>query len=243
MTFARSLLFNIFFFGELAIALLVMFFFLPFPRVGLEAVIRAWANTVRWGLRVIVGLDYEVRGIENIPNEPTILASKHQSTWETVSFVWMFNAPVYVMKKELLSIPFWGWYARKCQQVAVDRAGGASTLKKMVRDSLEGLKTGRHLIIFPEGSRAAPGRKLDYHPGVAALYGRASARVVPVALNSGVFWGRRQFVKKPGNVIVEFLPAIETGLTRKQFARELETRIEQATDRLVAEAEESLKTH
>ncbi len=242
MTAFRSVLFNIYFFGELAMCMVVMFFCLPLPRPALEAVIRTWAKTARWGMKTIVGIDYEIRGIENIPDEPTIFASKHQSAWETVSFWWMFRAPVYVMKKELLSIPFWGWYARKCQQVFVDRAGGASALKKMVRDSLESLKSGRHLIIFPEGSRAPAGEKLHYHPGVAALYTRLSARVVPVALNSGVFWGRRQFLKKPGTIIVEFLPPIEVGLTRKEFARELENQIETATDKLVAEAYESLRT-
>ncbi|MBL6928576.1 MAG: 1-acyl-sn-glycerol-3-phosphate acyltransferase [Rhodospirillales bacterium] len=192
-------------------------------------------------MRAIAGIDYEIRGIENIPDEPTIFASKHQSMWETVSFWWFFRAPVYVMKKELRSIPFWGWYARKCQQVFVDRSGGAGALKKMVRDSLEGLNSGRNLIIFPEGSRAPAGEKLHYHPGIAALYSRLSRRVVPVALNSGVFWGRREFLKRPGRIIIEFLPPIEVGLTRKEFAHELENQIESATDKLVAEAYESLK--
>ena len=242
MTAIRSIAFNIYFFGELAMCMVVMFFCLPLPRCCMEYVIRAWAKTACWGMRVIAGIDYEVRGIENIPDEPTIFASKHQSMWETVSFWWFFKAPVYVMKKELRSIPFWGWYARKCQQVFVDRSGGASALKKMVRDSLESLNSGRHLIIFPEGSRAPAGEKLHYHPGIAALYSRLSRRVVPVALNSGVFWGRREFLKRPGKVIVEFLPPIEVGLTRKEFAPELERRIETATDRLVAEARESLQT-
>ncbi|MBC8159478.1 MAG: 1-acyl-sn-glycerol-3-phosphate acyltransferase [Alphaproteobacteria bacterium] len=241
MTEIRSVLFNIYFFGELAVCMVAMFFCLPLPRPALEAVIRAWAKSACWGMRVIAGIDYEIRGIENIPDEPAIFASKHQSMWETVSFWWIFRAPVYVMKKELRSIPFWGWYARKCQQVFVDRSGGASALKKMVRDSLEALTTDRHLVIFPEGTRAMPGKKLVYHPGVAALYTRTSSRVVPVALNSGVFWGRRQFLKKPGTIVIEFLPPMELGLTRKEFARELEDRIEAATDRLVAEANGSLK--
>ncbi len=191
---------------------------------------------MRWGLRVLAGMDYEVRGAENIPEEPAIFASKHQSAWETVAFVWMFPSPIYVLKIELLSIPLWGWYARKCSQVAVDRQGGAGALKQMVRDSRKALEKGRHLIIFPEGTRSAPGEAGHYHPGIAALYSQLSAPVIPVALNSGVFWARRGFATRPGKVVVEFLPPIPPGLDRKTFSRELQSQIETASNRLVAEA-------
>lgn len=236
MTLLRSLAFNAFFFGGLSIFLLTMVLVLPLPAWIIEKSVRGWSRSVRWGLRVLAGLDYEVRGWENVPDEPTIFASKHQSAWETVAFVWMFPHPIYVIKIELLSIPLWGWYARKCSQVAVDRDGGASALKQMVRDSRAALAKGRHLIIFPEGTRSAPDEKGHYHPGIAALYSQMSAPVVPIALNSGVFWGRRGFVKEPGKVIVEFLAPISKGLNRKQFSHELESRIESATNRLVAEA-------
>lgn len=232
----RSIAFNIYFFGELTLFLISMIAVLPLPRVVLRQCIRGWAKSVRWGLKAIAGIDHEVRGLENLPESPVILASKHQSTWETVAFVWMFWHPVYCIKKELFLIPLWGWYARKCQQVEINRTGGAGALKRMVRDSLRALERGRDLVVFPEGTRVAPDAKGDYHPGIAAIYARADRPVVPVALNSGVFWGRRTFMKYPGTIVVEFLPPIPSGLDRREFLRELEDRVENATARLVAEA-------
>jgi len=237
MTWLRSLAFNVYFFGGLTIFLISMLVVLPFPAIAMERSVRAWSHSVRLGLKYLAGLDYEVRGAENIPDRPAIFASKHQSTWETVAFVWMFPSPIYVLKIELLSIPLWGWYARKCSQVAVDRQGGGAALKQMVRDCRAALKMGRHLIIFPEGTRSAPGEEGSYHPGVAALYSQLDAPVVPVALNSGVFWGRRGFAKKPGKVVVEFLPPIPPGLERKTFMRELIGQVEGTSNRLIAESE------
>jgi 1-acyl-sn-glycerol-3-phosphate acyltransferase len=236
MTRFRSIAFNVFFFGELTLFLISMLTALPLPRIFLRKCIRQWAKTVRWSLKAIAGIDYEVRGLENLPESPVILASKHQSFWETVAFVWMFHYPVFCIKKELFKIPLWGWYASKCQQVVVDRKGGGAALKSMVRDSLKALERGRDLIVFPEGTRVAPDAKGDYHPGIAAIYARADRPLIPVALNSGMFWGRRTFTKRPGTIVVEFLPAIPPGLDRREFMRQLEESVETATARLVAEA-------
>ena len=136
----------------------------------------------------------------------------------------------------MLKIPFYGWMLKKGGMVAIDRDGGASTLKQMVRDSRAVIETGRPLVIFPEGTRSHPGEKLPYHPGVAAIYKQADVPVVPVALNSGLFWGRRSFAKKPGTIIIEFLPPLAQGLDRKTFMAELENAIEGNTNRLLTEA-------
>ena len=236
MIFVRSILYNVFLFGSLTIFLMGAIFMLPGPDRPMERAVVWWTHVARRGLKWIVGLDHEVRGLENLPGGPVILASKHQSAWDTMAFLWLFEHPVYIVKKELLSIPFWGWCARKCGHIPVDRAGGAGALKQMVKASLAALAAGREIIIFPEGTRTAPGNRRSYHPGIAALYGQAKVPVVPVALNSGVFWGRRSIEKRPGTIVLEFLPAIPPGLDRKVFVETLQARIEEASDRLAAEA-------
>ena len=127
--------------------------------------------------------------------------------------------------------------ARKCKAIGVDRAGGIGALKRLVRDSAAALDANRQVIIFPEGSRMAPGKTRPYYPGIAAIYAATEAPVVPVALNSGVFWGRRRFLKRPGVITLEFLPPVPRGLDRRAFLTELQARIETASERLRAEAE------
>lgn len=236
MIYLRSLAFNIFFFGGLTIFLLMMLVVLPLPDRYMVVCVRTWSRILCGALKVLAGVDQELRGLENIPDEPVIFASKHQSIWETIALVWVFPEQSYVLKKELLSIPLWGWCASKCGHISVDRDGGASALKGLVRDSRKFLEMGRHLIIFPEGTRSAPGKTGTYHPGIAALYSQLSAPIVPVALNSGLYWGRRRFLKKPGTIIVEFLPPMPKGLDRRTFMAELEERIETASRRLYEEA-------
>jgi len=236
MTAIRSILFNVFLFGSLTIFLFGAVLLLPLPERFMERAITGWTHVARRGLKLIVGLDHEIRGWENLPDGPAILASKHQSAWDTMAFLWLFPRPVYVVKKELLSIPLWGWCAARCGHIPVDRAGGAGALKQMVRAVRTALAKDRHVVIFPEGTRVAPGDKRPFHPGIAALYAQSSVPVVPVALNSGVFWGRRSFHKLPGTIVLEFLPAIPPGLDRKAFLAELERRLESAGDRLLIEA-------
>jgi len=144
-----------------------------------------------------------------------------------------------VLKKELLSVPVYGWLLKKSAMIAIDRDGGGSALKQMIKDVRDRLGQGRKVIIFPEGTRSTVGSSLPYHPGVAAVYKTGDAPVVPVALNSGVFWPRRAFLKQPGRVVLEYLEPMPTGLDRRQFMAELESRIETATARLIAEAEKS----
>ncbi len=236
MIFFRSVLFNVFilfFHLVLVAALLVM---LPFPQPWAQATVRIWTYLLRHGLKLIVGLDMEVRGLENLPRGGAIITSKHQSAWDTFIFYLLLDDPNYIMKKELMDIPVWGWGAKKCGAISVDRSGGAGALKQLLRDTKDRLDRGRQVIIFPEGTRTAPGARQPYNPGIAAVYAHGLGPVVPVALNSGLFWGRRSFLKMPGVITIEFLAPIPVGLERPQFMEELENRIEKASDDLVAEA-------
>lgn len=236
MAVIRSFVFNIFFFSWTALAVIVMSVLIPFPRGALAKVVDWWARALSAGLAVIVGLRFEVRGAENIVDGSAIYAAKHQSAWDTYVYFLILKDPCYVLKKELLSIPVWGWCATKYGAIAVDRDGGGAALKKMLADVFNRIERGLNVVIFPEGTRTPPGTHQNYHPGIAAMYGKADVPVVPVALNSGLFWGRRSFAKNPGVITVEFLPAMAKGLRRKQFMTDLESTIEQASDRLIEEA-------
>ncbi len=164
-------------------------------------------------------------------------ADEHQSSWDTVILPVLFRHPAIVIKHELAWLPIYGWYAVRAGGIPVDRGAGASALKHMLARAKRALAEDRPIAIFPEGTRTAVGARLPYHPGVAALYTQLNVPLVPVAVNSGVFWGRRSFVKRPGRIVLEILPAIAPGQPRRKVMVELETRIEAATARLVAEAQ------
>ncbi|MEE8351412.1 MAG: lysophospholipid acyltransferase family protein [Rhodospirillales bacterium] len=234
----RSIVFNVFFFAFHLGLVVAMTLLLAFPRRWEQRLVRLWTNLLGKFLKMIVGLDIEIRGLNNLPSGPAVIVSKHQSAWDTFVFYTLVNDPNYILKKELMDIPFWGWCAAKCGAIGVDRDGGGSALKKMVRNTEDRLSKGRQVIIFPEGTRAKPGSRLPYHPGIAAIYGHTKAPVVPVALNSGLFWGRDSFVKYPGVVTVEFLGPMPPGQKRREFMADLESRIEGASDVLMAEARE-----
>ncbi|MFQ5765066.1 MAG: lysophospholipid acyltransferase family protein [Rhodospirillales bacterium] len=237
MTAVRSFLFNGFFFVFHLALVVGMLVLLPLPRRWMQATVKLWTSRLRVGLQFILGLGFEVRGRENLPTGPCVFASKHQSAWDTFVFYLLVDDPNYVIKKELARFPVWGWHALKCGAIAVDRSGGAQALKRMVRDVEDRVARGRQVIIFPEGTRVAPGARRPYNPGIAAIYAHTKAPVIPVALNSGLFWGKRSFHKKPGVITVQFLPAMPEGLDRRRFMEELENRIETTTDALVAEAQ------
>jgi 1-acyl-sn-glycerol-3-phosphate acyltransferase len=209
------------------------------PRREMVHASRAWSQAVFFGLRVFVGLRYEVRG--QPPKSPVLIASKHMSMWDTMGLYLAVHDPATVLKRELLRIPFYGWYLTKAGVIPIDRGGHASALRNMVVKAKSALAAGRPILIFPEGTRKKPGAPPDYKPGVAALYGLLDVACVPVALNSGLFWtGPMGFIKKPGVVVLEFLEPIPAGLKRTEFMRQLEISIETATAGLVAEGEKSL---
>lgn len=195
-----------------------------------------WSRGVLVLLRIICGLDYQLRGREHLPDGPAIVAMKHQSAWDAIAMPVLFEDAASIIKRELAWIPFYGWYTMKAGSIAIDRGAGSRALKRMLADAARVKAQGRKITIFPEGTRGAVDETRPYLPGVAALYQYLDLALVPVAVNSGLFWKRRGFLRRPGTVLVEILPAISPGLERHAMMERLRTEIEYATARLVAEA-------
>lgn len=235
MIFARSLIFNLCFFAWAGIASIIFApLFMISPQASLLAA-RPWASGALWLARVILGITHEVRGAQYISTAPVIYASKHQSAWDTAIFLVLLNQPAYVLKRELLSMPLWGWYLWRMQMIAIDRSAGASSIKHMLKTAKERLSQGRSIVIYPEGTRTRPGAAPHYHPGVVALYSFLKTPVVPVALNSGYFWGKNAFLKRPGKIIIEFLPPMAPGMEKETFTQTLQNTIESASYKLLEE--------
>ncbi len=236
MLFIRSLLFNIFL-PVWTIIVSVLFFPMALcvsPKTITMIVGRVWSIGMLFGLRVLCGIKHEIRGKENLPKGSFIIASKHQSAWETIVFLSIIDYPIYILKQELLKLPFYGTYLRNMEMIAVDRSGGSSALKKMLADVKNRLSQNRPVIIFPEGTRVAVGTTVKYHPGIALIYQEKDMDfpIIPVALNSGLFWARNAFIKRPGIITMEYLPAIEKGLDRKDFINKLQYIIDTKSDEL-----------
>jgi 1-acyl-sn-glycerol-3-phosphate acyltransferase len=231
--FLRSLTYNVLFYFLLIVWLIVAIPTFVLPRAALMTLVRLWSRQNTWLLRVVCNVKVEYRGLEKIPKGPLLVASKHQSMWETFALLRWFDQPLYILKRELMQIPFFGWYAKKAGMIAVDRSAGGRALLKMVRQASKEVRNGRQLIIFPEGTRRPPGAPPDYKPGVAQLYASCREKCLPVALNSGLFWPRRTFMRYPGTLIVEFLDPMPPGLPRDEFLARVSAVIEEATRRLV----------
>lgn len=195
-----------------------------------------WAKGVMVLLRVLVGIRYELRGRDNIPAGPVLIAAKHQSAWDTMIFHIIAHDPAIVMKAELLKIPIYGWYCRHSRMIPIDRDTGSKAIRAMVDAAKAAAAEARPIIIFPQGTRVAPGAEAPYLPGIAALYRQLGIPVVPVALNSGVFWPRHSIRRKPGTIVLEYLPIIEPGLNRREFMARLEAAIEPASAHLAETA-------
>lgn len=236
MTVLRSIVFNLAFYVASALILVLGSPLLFGPRAWAMAGLKFHARVSLFLLRWIAGTRMEVRGRDRLPRGAALVASKHQSAWDTFALVPLFADPALVMKSELLKIPFYGWFSRKFEMIFVEREKRASALKQMLKDAQVRRDQGRQILIFPEGNRRAPGAPPDYKPGVMALYEGLGLPCVPMALNSGLYWPRRSFWRYPGTIVVEVLEPIPAGLPRKEFLRRLETAIETASRRLVEEA-------
>ena len=236
--FLRSLVYNVLFYVMLVFWNIVAIPTFLMPRRAFMAVAKTWARSSVWLMRVICNTRLEVRGLEKIPQGPLIVASKHQSMWETFALMQFFDAPLFIYKRELAWIPFFGWYLMKSGMIGVDRSGGMRSLMDMARRAPKEIRSGRQLIIFPEGTRTPVGAPPDYMTGVGQIYASSGVPCLPVALNSGLFWPRRTFMRYPGTLVVEVLDPLPAGLTRKEFIVRIATVIEAATNRLVDAARE-----
>jgi 1-acyl-sn-glycerol-3-phosphate acyltransferase len=232
----RSLLFTLAFYLNSAAFLFFGSWLLLGPRRWAMMGLKAHAIASQWWLERIVGTKLEVRGRERLPAGPILVACKHQSAWDTFGLVPLFRDPAIVLKDELKWIPFYGWFCLKFEHILIKREKGGAALKRLIRDARSRAAQGREIVVFPEGTRRAPGAPPDYKPGVVALYEGLGLPCVPVALNSGVFWPRRSVRRSPGTIVVEFLEPIPPGLPRATFRAELQRRIEEASARLAAEA-------
>ena len=229
----HSIAFNVLFYLNTLIYLIVALPTFLLPYRAIIAVARSWSRTNLVLLRVVAGIDIEVRGREKIPQGAIIVASKHQSAWETFALLPLFGNPVFIVKRELQWIPIFGWLMIKGRMVPVDRGAGSQALIDMTEHARVELADNRQLIIFPEGTRRPAGAEPRYKYGVAHLYAAAGVPCVPVALNSGLFWPRRSIRRVPGTVVVEILDPIQPGLDKDEFFARLKDEIETATARLI----------
>ncbi|MGB7259674.1 MAG: lysophospholipid acyltransferase family protein [Pseudolabrys sp.] len=236
----RSILFNIAFYLNTVVYLAIALptFFLPYRTV--VAVAKSWGRTNLVLLRVIAGVKVDFRGLEKIPKGALIVAAKHQSAWETFALLTLFDDPLFILKRELLWIPIFGWLLWKGRMVSVDRGAGSQALAKMTARAKHELGGGRQLIIFPEGTRRPAGAEPKYKFGVAHLYAASGAPCLPVALNSGLFWPRRSIRRIPGTVLVEILDPIPPGMDKEAFFDCLKHDIEDATAMLIEEGQNEI---
>jgi 1-acyl-sn-glycerol-3-phosphate acyltransferase len=228
MALVRSLLFAVAFYAGTCVAVLAALIAALFGRRHVIAMAVAWARFHRWCAANLLGIRTRVEGA--VPTAPTLVASKHQSMFETLELVLLLGPPAVVVKRELADIPAWGWAARRYGVIPVDRAGGADALRQMLHAARQAVAEGRVLLIFPEGTRVPPGESPSLQAGFAGLYRALDLPVVPIALDSGHLWPRHRFVKRPGVVTMRFGEPIPPGLPR----RDIEARVHAAINVLEA---------
>jgi 1-acyl-sn-glycerol-3-phosphate acyltransferase len=236
LIFLRSLIYNVVFYVSLVVWMIAVSPSFLLPPAVFMSIAKAWGRHNIWLMRVICNTRVDYRGVEKIPPGPLLVASKHQSMWETFALLQFFDSPLFIYKRELGWIPLFGWYLVKSRMIGVDRSGGMRSLMEMARRAPKEVRSGRQLIIFPEGTRTPVGAAPDYKTGVGQIYVNSGVPCIPVALNSGLFWPRRTFMRYPGTLVVEFQDPLPAGLTRMEFVERISTSIEHATNRLVEAA-------
>ncbi|MCW4116560.1 1-acyl-sn-glycerol-3-phosphate acyltransferase [Aurantimonas sp. MSK8Z-1] len=237
MLLARSIAFTVLFYLNLAARLILS---LPVFLLGSEracwGIVKGWGRSNMSLLRTVTGTRSAVTGSEHLPHGPAIVAAKHQSFWEVFALLPAIARPSFVLKKELMHVPLFGLYARRMGMIPVDRRKRGAAIASMVAGARAAIRDGRQIVIFPEGTRTRPGAEPAYRSGIYHLYAELGLPVVPVAVNSGLFWPSRGIRRPPGTIRAEFLPPIEPGLDRATFIARLEAVIEGRTAELVREA-------
>ncbi len=230
-----AVLFTVWMFGlAIVMGLVCLPLLLGARRPALEA-IRQWSRGVLAGLNLTSDIQVEIRGVENLPPGPCLVAAKHQGMLDILPPFTYLDDPAFILKRELLAIPIFGWFSKKAGMIPIDREGGAKALRGMVVAASEAISEGRQVVIFPEGTRREPGAEPDYQAGVAGLYRELGVPCVPVATNSGRFWPAHGLMRWPGVAVVEILPPIPPGLKRAEFMRRLQDAVETASGKLLME--------
>ncbi|MDB5526578.1 MAG: acyl-phosphate glycerol 3-phosphate acyltransferase [Rhizobium sp.] len=236
MVYLRSGLFQLVFYVSFIVQMIIftpIYFFLP--RKTAYKIPKNWARSNLWLADKIAGISYEIEGLENLPQGGYIISAKHQSFWDTFALIPTLHDPVYILKRELLWIPLFGWYAAKQKMIPINRAAKSRAIPEMVALAKEELAAGRELIIYPEGTRKAPGDQPDYKYGIARLYTDLKVPVVPVVQHAGLFWPRHGFRRNPGHIRIRILKPIEPGMPPTDFFRHLVEVTERESDRLLLE--------
>ena len=232
----RSILFNTAFYSNMIIRMIILFpYYFLSPRKKALSVPKGWATSSHWLMEKIVGTTFTIEGLENIPKGGYILAPKHQSFWDTFALLPWLDDPVYILKRELMWIPVFGWYVAKQKMIPVDRGAKGKVMAEVLERTKSEMRNGRQLIIYPEGTRRPPGAPPSYKFGIARLYRDLDVPVVPVAMHPGLFWPRRKFLRFPGHFVVRILPPIAPGLDADVFHEKLMHDLEAASDQLLIE--------
>jgi len=231
--FLRSCLFSLFQILITPVFAVISLLTFPLSRLARYRVITTWSRLITGAAANLCGVRYRVIGAENIPREPCVILSKHQSAWETLAWQTIFPPQVWVMKRELLWIPFFGWGLAMLSPIAINRGSGAKALRQMAEQGRERLNAGFYIVIFPEGTRVAPGTRGTYHPGGTWLTVKTGALALPVAHNAGECWRKNAFIKRPGLITVSIgKPISPQGLTAAELNRRVEDWIEAEMSKL-----------
>jgi 1-acyl-sn-glycerol-3-phosphate acyltransferase len=239
MLFIRSLLFN-----TLALIANIVFFTLLLPTLMLpyptymRLIGKNWMRMTLWLFKTIIGVEHEVRGRENIPKSGGyMVAVKHQSAWETMAVAYEFPYPTWILKRELMWVPIFGWHLKKTEQIPINRGKKSQVMREMNACAHERIAQGRQVMIFPEGTRRPIGAPPDYKSGVCHLYAELKVPCVLVAHNAGLCWPKRGFLKYPGKIIMNILPPLPAGLDKRVFLERVQNQIEEASNRLIEEGQ------